>query len=115
MASRRRQIDVIGFHGQTVLHRPQARLTVQIGDGAALAGACGIARRFDMRAADVAAGGQGAPLVPVYHQALARAATGCPVMSSSPISAASPTSPRWRRGAIRWPATRGRAMRCSTI
>lgn len=115
-------LDVIGFHGQTVLHRaaptgrhsphaeerpqgasrskgreapsgpsfetPAAQapqdegehesgvggLTVQIGDGAALARACGVDVVFDMRAADVAAGGQGAPLVPVYHQALARAA-----------------------------------------
>ncbi|MFO1033986.1 MAG: anhydro-N-acetylmuramic acid kinase [Hyphomicrobiales bacterium] len=66
-------IDVIGFHGQTVLHRPEARLTVQLGDGAALARATGIAVVADMRAADVAAGGQGAPLVPVYHAALAPA------------------------------------------
>ena len=66
-------IDVIGFHGQTVLHRPEQRLTVQIGDGEALAAACGIPVVFDMRAADVAAGGQGAPLVPAYHQALALA------------------------------------------
>ena len=67
-------IDVIGFHGQTVLHRPEARLTVQIGDGPALARQLGIDVVYDMRAADVAAGGQGAPLVPVYHQALVRAA-----------------------------------------
>ena len=67
-------LDVIGFHGQTVLHKPDQRLTVQIGDGAALARACGVDVVFDMRAADVAAGGQGAPLVPVFHQALARAA-----------------------------------------
>jgi anhydro-N-acetylmuramic acid kinase len=55
-----------------VLHRPAARLTVQIGDGAALARRLGIPVAFDFRAADVAAGGQGAPLVPVFHQALAR-------------------------------------------
>jgi anhydro-N-acetylmuramic acid kinase len=66
-------IDVIGFHGQTVLHRPQQRLTVQIGDGAALAKRLGIAVVYDFRTADVAAGGQGAPLVPVYHRALANA------------------------------------------
>ncbi len=66
-------IDVIGFHGQTVLHRPQDRLTVQIGDGAALARATGIRTIHDLRAADVAAGGQGAPLVPVYHRALVAA------------------------------------------
>ena len=63
--------DVIGFHGQTVLHRPEARLTVQLGDGAALAEATGIPVIYDMRAADVAAGGQGAPMVPIYHAALA--------------------------------------------
>ena len=67
----RRSIDVVGFHGQTILHRPQERLTVQLGDGAALAREVGIPVVYDFRAADVAAGGQGAPLVPVYHQALA--------------------------------------------
>ena len=64
-------VDVIGFHGQTVLHKPELGLTVQLGDGAALAKATGIPVVYDMRAADVAAGGQGAPLVPVYHAALA--------------------------------------------
>ena len=67
------EIAVIGFHGQTVLHRPQNRLTVQLGDGAALAKRLGIRVVFDFRAADVAAGGQGAPLVPVFHRALAQA------------------------------------------
>src|SRR5664279_5523391 len=65
-------VTIVGFHGQTVLHRPAARLTVQIGDGAALARRLGIPVAYDFRAADVAAGGQGAPLVPVFHQALAR-------------------------------------------
>ena len=69
-----RGLDVIGFHGQTVLHRPERRLTVQIGDGAALARSSGVAVVADLRAADVAAGGQGAPLVPVFHRALARSA-----------------------------------------
>jgi anhydro-N-acetylmuramic acid kinase len=93
-------IDVIGFHGQTVLHRwepdrlitpPQVdaspgiarsplvfrptqvggMLTVQIGDGAALAAATGIDVVHDLRAADCAAGGQGAPLAPIYHHAMA--------------------------------------------
>jgi anhydro-N-acetylmuramic acid kinase len=65
-------IAVVGFHGQTVLHKPAARLTVQIGDGEALARRLRLPVAYDFRAADVAAGGQGAPLVPVYHQALAR-------------------------------------------
>jgi anhydro-N-acetylmuramic acid kinase len=64
-------IDVIGFHGQTVLHRPEQKLTVQLGDGPLLACLTGIDVVYDLRAADVAAGGQGAPLVPVYHRALA--------------------------------------------
>lgn len=63
-------IDVIGFHGQTVLHRPAERLTVQLGDGALLASRLGIDVVYDMRARDVALGGQGAPLVPVYHRAM---------------------------------------------
>ncbi|MFM1813463.1 MAG: hypothetical protein RLZ98_158 [Pseudomonadota bacterium] len=62
-------IDVIGFHGQTVLHRPEARLTVQLGDGAVLARDTGIDVVYDLRAMDCAAGGQGAPLAPVYHVA----------------------------------------------
>jgi len=65
-------IAIVGFHGQTVLHKPADRLTVQIGDGAALACRLGIPVAYDFRAADIAAGGQGAPLVPVFHQALAR-------------------------------------------
>jgi len=63
-------VDVIGFHGQTVLHKPESRLTVQLGDGQALANTTKIPVVYDMRAADVAAGGQGAPLVPIYHAAL---------------------------------------------
>jgi anhydro-N-acetylmuramic acid kinase len=64
-------VDVIGFHGQTVLHRPEQGLTVQLGDGALLASRTGIDVVYDMRAADLAARGQGAPLAPVYHKALA--------------------------------------------
>jgi anhydro-N-acetylmuramic acid kinase len=68
----RSDVAVVGFHGQTVLHRPEQRLTVQLGDGAALARRLDMTVVHDFRAADVAAGGQGAPLVPVFHQALAR-------------------------------------------
>ncbi|MCW4114650.1 anhydro-N-acetylmuramic acid kinase [Aurantimonas sp. MSK8Z-1] len=64
-------VDLVGFHGQTVLHRPEWGLTVQIGDGQRLAEALGLPVIHDMRAADMAAGGQGAPLVPAYHAALA--------------------------------------------
>jgi anhydro-N-acetylmuramic acid kinase len=64
-------IDVLGFHGQTVLHRPDQALTVQLGDGHALTKATGIDVVYDMRAKDMQHDGQGAPLVPVYHQALA--------------------------------------------
>ncbi len=64
-------IDLIGFHGQTVLHRPDEGLTVQLGDGPLLAKDTGIPVVYDMRANDMVHGGQGAPLVPVYHQALA--------------------------------------------
>ncbi|WP_245322877.1 anhydro-N-acetylmuramic acid kinase, partial [Bradyrhizobium valentinum] len=65
-------IDIVGFHGQTVLHRPDKKLTVQIGDAAALAKTIHIPVMYDFRAADVEAGGQGAPFVPVYHRALAQ-------------------------------------------
>ncbi|PWC34271.1 anhydro-N-acetylmuramic acid kinase [Azospirillum sp. TSO35-2] len=69
-------VDLIGFHGHTILHAPDhpdpgQRRTWQIGDGARLAAATGIAVVDDFRSADVAAGGQGAPLVPLFHRALA--------------------------------------------
>jgi anhydro-N-acetylmuramic acid kinase len=63
-------VDVIGFHGQTVLHRPDEGLTVQIGDGPLLAEETGIDVVYDMRANDMRHGGQGAPLIPIYHAAL---------------------------------------------
>lgn len=66
------QVDVIGFHGQTVMHRPERRETLQLGDGALLARLAGVDVVNDFRTADVKAGGQGAPLVPLYHAALAR-------------------------------------------
>lgn len=64
-------IGVVGFHGQTIAHRPDRGWTWQIGDGQVMADATGITTVFDFRSADVAAGGQGAPLLPIYHQALA--------------------------------------------
>src|SRR6202051_67854 len=68
----REDVDIVGFHGQTVLHRPAQKMTVQIGEPTPLAKAIHIPVMHDFRAADVAAGGQGAPFVPVYHRALAQ-------------------------------------------
>ena len=65
-------VAVVGFHGQTVLHRPHDKLTVQLGDGAGLAQRLSTPVVYDMRNADLQAGGQGAPLVPVFHRALLR-------------------------------------------
>ena len=67
-----RSIDLVGMHGQTVLHRPDEGLTVQLGDAGRLARAVGIRVVSDIRQIDVALGGQGAPLVPVYLRALTR-------------------------------------------
>lgn len=67
------QVDVIGFHGQTLFHDPSARFTWQIGDGALLAREIGIPVINDFRRADVEAGGEGAPLIPLYHCARALA------------------------------------------
>ena len=64
--------DLIGFHGQTILHDPAHRRTWQIGDAGLLARLTGVAVAHDFRSADVAAGGQGAPLAPLFHAALAR-------------------------------------------
>ena len=70
------EADVIGFHGQTILHRPKRTglnrppMTRQIGDAAWLARTTGVTVAHDFRSADVAAGGQGAPLVPAFHAAL---------------------------------------------
>ena len=67
----RDETDVVGFHGQTIFHDPANRLTVQIGDAQALADGIGLPVVHDFRSADVAEGGQGAPLAPLYHLALA--------------------------------------------
>lgn len=66
------QVNVIGFHGQTTMHKPHEGITVQMGDGALLAKLTGIDVVNDFRSNDVKLGGQGAPLVPIYHQALMR-------------------------------------------
>ena len=66
------QVRVIGFHGHTLHHDPARRRTRQIGDGPRLAARTGIDVVYDFRAADVAAGGHGAPLAPLYHAARTR-------------------------------------------
>lgn len=72
VAARFSGVDLLGFHGQTLAHDPGGRGTHQAGDGGALAEALGLPVVWDFRSADVALGGQGAPLVPFFHHALAR-------------------------------------------
>jgi len=66
-----KEVDIIGFHGQTIYHDPAAGFTWQIGAGSLLAQTVGINVINDFRSTDVAAGGQGAPFLPLYHKALA--------------------------------------------
>lgn len=73
------EIDAIGFHGQTVAHRPDSGWTLQLGDGALMATETGIDVVNDFRSADMAAGGEGAPLAPLYHLALAHNMSGHPL------------------------------------
>lgn len=68
------EISYLGFHGQTILHRPRESRTWQLGDGAMLADETGIRVVNDFRQADISSGGQGAPFAPLYHQALAQSA-----------------------------------------
>jgi len=65
------KIDVIGYHGQTLLHAPHEKISVIVGDGQRLADELGVVVVNDFRRADIEAGGQGAPFAPLYHQALA--------------------------------------------
>ncbi len=65
------QVNIIGFHGHSIAHNPELGITRQIGDGALLANKTGIDVISDFRSADVAEGGQGAPLAPLFHAALA--------------------------------------------
>lgn len=65
-------VDLVGFHGQTVAHAPRTRGTLQLGDGAALADSLGVPVVWDFRSADVHLGGEGAPLAPFFHFACAK-------------------------------------------
>jgi anhydro-N-acetylmuramic acid kinase len=67
-------IDIIGFHGQTVLHKPEIGFTWQLGNAQLMADMTGIKTVFRFRENDMNHGGQGAPLVPIYHKALYDAA-----------------------------------------
>ena len=69
------KIRAIGCHGQTIRHRPEQGYTLQIGNAALLAELTGIAVVGDFRSRDIAAGGQGAPLVPAFHDKVLRHAT----------------------------------------
>lgn len=64
------EISAIGCHGQTIRHRPELEFTIQIGNNALLAELTEITVVGDFRSRDIAAGGQGAPLVPAFHQAV---------------------------------------------
>lgn len=72
LLARFQDVDLVGFHGQTLAHDPAGRGTHQAGDGAVLAEALGLPVVWDFRSADVRLGGQGAPLAPFYHHACAR-------------------------------------------
>ena len=67
-------VDLIGFHGQTVLHRPEKALSVQLGSAAHLAELTGLPVAYQFRQNDLAHGGEGAPLAPIFHSALMESA-----------------------------------------
>ncbi len=76
LAQTKQPVDLIGYHGQTVYHAPSDGVTVQLGDGELLARSVGYRVVYDFRTQDIKAGGQGAPLAPIYHRALL-ASLGC--------------------------------------
>jgi len=65
-------VDLIGFHGQTLAHEPRGRGTLQVGNGQKLAEALGVPVVWDFRSGDVELGGEGAPLAPFFHFACAK-------------------------------------------
>ena len=70
------KLTVVGLHGHTVLHAPGEGITVQVGNGLKLAKLIGYDVVYDFRTEDVTAGGQGAPLAPLYHEALSQGLRG---------------------------------------
>lgn len=68
-------IDIIGMHGQTILHKPDEKITIQLGDGKKVANALGVDVISRFRNVDIAGGGQGAPLMPVFHEAITKEET----------------------------------------
>ncbi len=71
LSNSKEKVDVIGFHGQTTHHQPQNKITMQIGDAEFIANKFKIPVVYDFRQNDIKNGGNGAPLIPVYHQAIA--------------------------------------------
>lgn len=65
------QIDVIGYHGQTLFHSPEKKISLSVGYAESIANQLGVPVVHDFRSNDIHAGGQGAPLAPLYHYALA--------------------------------------------
>ena len=83
----RRRADIIGFHGHTITHKPEEHFTWQLGNPGWLAKETDTDVVFDLRKADIEAGGQGAPLLPLYHQALAQDLTRpCAVLNIGGVS-----------------------------
>ena len=64
--------DLIGFHGQTIFHNSRIKKSIQIGDGIRIANTFGINVVYDFRSNDIKNGGQGAPLIPIYHKYLTK-------------------------------------------
>ena len=70
-------IRAVGVHGQTILHRPELGISLQLNAPTVIAEQTGLVVVSDFRTADLAAQGQGAPLVPLFHQAIAQGETSC--------------------------------------
>ncbi len=80
------KIHFIASHGHTTFHIPEEHTTAQLGDGAAIAAVTGLPVITDLRAVDVALGGQGAPIVPIGEKLLFQTSAFCLTWAASPIS-----------------------------